>query len=514
MPPTPEELENLYRAGVVPRPDVVNPLTETYGESKQRQAGVGDPGPLGINTVDPAYRSQQNQMGPPDNLAPDKAALPPGAGGGGASPMPSWAMPGGPARVGTLTNTETDTTTTNAPLTPEEADLDAKRLSAKEDRQRDAIEAKKIAMRNAHYKLGMDMIEQKSKKLALESGSPALRANYMRVNGHLKEARASFAKMKIDPDRLNKTMTGTQHVLNTIADAMATLAEGLTKGRIKNNTSKMLQMAIDRDIAAQRSDMATKLQSLKLSKGQMETAWRSWRTHEQDLKVAGLDLVKMHLSASAVQAKSMAELDVMTKMLDDTKKEQIRARGQARPKVVTKVKVKKRQALMGGAGAKRAGKMNKTTEKDLRDRMNKHDLAKGALARVRALMSKVKGGGVFVQGVNPNTWAAQLRKELSDLAYEKRSIQGDKGPIRKDDVDSFAVMPATKILKYFQSGKTIDRSLNQFQKKLQTFEKSSLVNAYRTLEGPGSYKAKLRGVLAGGQRRATRAGFLKGKKRQ
>ena len=328
----------------------------------QSQGLPPQPDPIGLGGFS---GSTSGTMGmgakpPTDRGSPDASVPPPtgGPGGGGAYPGDYGGPAGTPPRIGTLTNKETDTTTTSPELNPGQVATETQRYERERGEIHDQRERAKIKLENDQRELGLNMATQKLKKIGMESTSEWARASVEETRVKFDAARDRFQKLKIDPNRFVKNMTGTQHVLSTIADAMATLAEGLTRGRIKNNTGKMLQMAIDRDIAAQRSNMASQLQALKLSEGQMKTAWGKWRAHEGDLRKAGLDLAVMNLGAKAAQAKGVAQIEAYRMAISKLDKE--RNRLDSDPKVVTKVKVKKKQAVIAGTG--RYADPNKLTQ--------------------------------------------------------------------------------------------------------------------------------------------------------
>ena len=72
------------------------------------------------------------------------------------------------------------------------------------------------------------------------------------------ELRADIAKTKIDPSQYWSKGSGFGQALSLLSVAIGGFAKGYSGGRLENTGLKMLDQAIDRDIAAQRDNLSTK----------------------------------------------------------------------------------------------------------------------------------------------------------------------------------------------------------------------------------------------------------------
>ena len=72
------------------------------------------------------------------------------------------------------------------------------------------------------------------------------------------ELRADIAKTKIDPSQYWSKGSGFGQALSLLSVAIGGFAKGYSGGRLENTGLKMLDQAIDRDIAAQRDNLTTK----------------------------------------------------------------------------------------------------------------------------------------------------------------------------------------------------------------------------------------------------------------
>ena len=72
------------------------------------------------------------------------------------------------------------------------------------------------------------------------------------------ELRADIAKTKIDPSQYWSKGSGFGQALSLLSVAIGGFAKGWSGGRLENTGLKMLDQAIDRDIAAQRDNLSTK----------------------------------------------------------------------------------------------------------------------------------------------------------------------------------------------------------------------------------------------------------------
>lgn len=116
-------------------------------------------------------------------------------------------------------------------------------------------------------------------------------------------ANDALAAQKEDPNRWGKNLSQGQQILGIVSAGLA----GFLHPDGENSAVKMMQQAIDRDIAAQRSDMANKREALagKMNAlGQLTEIYGSQEAAEEHLRASMLDDAKTQLQAQAAKSQS------------------------------------------------------------------------------------------------------------------------------------------------------------------------------------------------------------------
>lgn len=101
------------------------------------------------------------------------------------------------------------------------------------------------------------------------------------------------AEQQVDPDRWWHSRSTPQKVMAFLASMLGGFVEGHTGGKVKNGAVKLIQQAIDRDIAAQR--MNAKLRQ-RTAQNKM-TLWQFARAHTQDEQSAHRYARSLHMEA-------------------------------------------------------------------------------------------------------------------------------------------------------------------------------------------------------------------------
>jgi len=399
---------------------------------------------------------------------------------------------GGSPRVGTLTNKTTSTKTTDAPQTPEEVAQLKESYGKRADEHWDAAQDRKNALKTDQQRRADQMLVQSLRKKETTASTREYGAQFKEIRERYSKSRQDFLKLKVDPERYIKNMPTLQRITTVIASALGGLAEGLSSGAVKNNTLKMLDAAITRDIGAQKANIAQSLQALKMTGSQEREVWDRLKYWGKQQRLAAYDYAKMYEAAQASQAKGMGEVTAHLQQMRLYDEAKIKVGTLGRPKVVKTEQVKKRQAVMGGTGAKGSkkslasmglgGLTDKTTIRQLREKISKAANARDAASRLKQLMKKVNWKtGVLLKGIDPNSWASMVKHQVHLLGFSQREIFGDKGPIRHDDAKTFAVVAPRNVLNYVMKNKWIRRSIQLFLRRANAFELNAIKGARMTI---------------------------------
>jgi len=399
-----------------------------------------------------ALQTHQLQMRQPEDTNPGIGPAPPRvpttptlpARPQGPTEIPPYLLgtpdtPDTPARIGTLTNTTTKSELSR--VTPKEAaHLEASRYGGM---RRELASTRSFAAHGAKLDKLLDVtttakrFQQKARQ-----GDHYAQTEALGAQAHLKKATASFLKRNIDPDKYVREMPTFAKVLHVIAAGLGGFAEGLSQGKIKDNSMKLLNMAIDRDISSQKANMAKSLQGVNLSRAQADKLWKRYEEHQKNIKDGASEIAQLHMYRFAVKSKTMAGTIAGYRKADEIRESAIKAKAEARPKV-TKV-TKQRQAVIGGGTGKGKGKgeggMNADSSKKYREGVMSFDLAKQATARIRRKLVRLKHAKatpMLWAKIDINSEGRDLMNDFRMLALHNRKYMKDSGPIRQDDVKTF-----------------------------------------------------------------------------
>lgn len=150
---------------------------------------------------------------------------------------------------------------------------DAQRQSAIEgefagqniETQRSALQQSQEARYNADH--AAEIAEQQR-----ERQRQTERAELERRSQQLDQMNADIANGKIDPDRYMKNMNGGAALLSLISVTLGGFANGFSGGKVANQGIELIQNAINRDVAAQQSDMQNKRASYDNQRGLFQLA--------------------------------------------------------------------------------------------------------------------------------------------------------------------------------------------------------------------------------------------------
>lgn len=210
--------------------------------------------------------------------------------------------PAGPPQMVRLT-TSSGSRTVHAPEFPK-ALLPKKQAIADEAiaRAQDAAERKEILLgeQAAHAQLWADQARLESKLAGKAAGETYRR--WEETGKELERGREAMRRTQLDPGRLWGQMPTAQKAVNAIGIALGGFVEGFTGGKVQNTALKMLNMAIDRDIAAQRDDFARQLEGMNLTAKAQGVLWQQWRAQEADRKAAALRVSQLELAKMGLQS--------------------------------------------------------------------------------------------------------------------------------------------------------------------------------------------------------------------
>jgi hypothetical protein len=142
------------------------------------------------------------------------------------------------------------------------------------------------------------------------------REEQQRIVGQIDELSAEIRDFQVDPDRLWKQKGTAAEIGAAIAQALGAFGAGLTGG--PNYAMQIIQTAIDRDIQAQRDDIANKRGSLQDLRGSLDVARTITADEVEQAEVARI------LSLEAVKARAESlSLRTQSEVVDARKGELI-----------------------------------------------------------------------------------------------------------------------------------------------------------------------------------------------
>jgi len=281
----------------------------------------------------------------------------------------------------------------------------------------------------------------------------------------------------VDPQRFWSQMPTTNKVIGLLAVAMGGFTEGFTQGRVKNRALNVLQRAIDRDVAAQKSNIAQRINALNLSgkqrqylTGRLDKVEDNLRVNiekQLNLRMQGLALQekRLHLPIGMLQKQFKLKLNYLQAIKGC-------ASGQSKT-IVTK----KRFVTGGGVNYKKM----KQLPNDLK---NSIVAAHGDVKILRRILGDIKKhGGVgkgTIASLFPWTESALTKGDSKAMALRMSAAMNRGRPTDKDTryVEGLIPNPA-KDTKY-SAAKKARKLISYFTTRIRGYEKVYPADVYDT----------------------------------
>ncbi len=313
-----------------------------------------------------------------------------------------------------------------AALLPQKRAIAAEAQTAAQD-----AAARKTALldeQTAHAQLWTDQANLESRLAGKAAAGTYQR--YEETGRELERGREQIRKSQLDPGRLWAQMPTAQKAVNAIGIALGGFVEGFTAGKVQNSALKMLNMAIDRDIAAQRDAFARQLEDLNLTSKAQSVLWQQWRAQEADRKAAALRVSQLEIAKMGLQSQRE---DVKTKAAETVlgiKDALVNTEAKTIPKTTKTSSYSSKTVPLASLVKNAPG--TKTPPPALLDSAGQ---AVGVLQQLRGIQTKLKGYSLLGAKAPWNTESKRiLESDIKPLTVELARLGGEKGPLSDGDI--------------------------------------------------------------------------------
>lgn len=373
----------------------------------------------------------------PQSSIDTKVAMP-----AAASVLGPAAARAAPLKPITLRNTTVTKQIIPGQYTPEDVQRFEQVGQERIERIGDRTEGRLAAIDRSRNVLMQQMELQRSMNEQSGKRASASFKQHEKVTKELQQMHVDLRNSKVDPNHLWDSMTTGRKVMMMLSVAIGGFLEGYTSGKIKNAGLKMLDKAIDRDIAAQRSNFQQKLQLAQLTSSQKNALWQQWRANEGDLKAGMLRLAQLQFSEAKLDSDSEEYRARADDMIMGVKEKLVEIRAKGRDRVRKTVTSSSRQVMpkpAAGATAPAKAKSEFRTKLDALDQLarlrtsyskHKPNVVSGALGgqeTARYAADLVRASATYIKATSGAAVSDEERKNLmksfaTGLGLKERSL--------------------------------------------------------------------------------------------
>lgn len=339
-------------------------------------------------------------------------------------------VPQAPLKPITLRNTTVAKQITPGLYSPAEVAQFEGLAKERESKIHDATATRMEALDRSADVLLRQMAEQRTMNAQAGKRASAAFKQHEQVTQELQRMHLDLRSSKIDPNRLWDSMSAGRKAMKAISVAIGGFLEGWSGGKIKNAGLKMLDRAIDQDIAAQRADLQRKLQLVQLTTAQKNALWQQWRATEGDRKTGMLRLAQLQLAEAKVDS-DIAEVQARADdLILGIKEKLVDIKAKSRDRVAKTIQSSSRQVMPKPAGVS----IDKTTLRNLQTETKKIDAGIDLSKKLRRLLARAGSRPLIGTA---NSLAKDISDTIKDMALAHRTAMGDTGPVTDKDIPTY-----------------------------------------------------------------------------
>lgn len=283
-------------------------------------------------------------------------------------------------------------------------------------------------------------------------------ANYQKIMARLDEA-------KIDPDRYMREMPAGRAALAYIASALGGFAEGFSQGKVKNRVVGMLNAAVERDVAAQRTNIQKLLQSAQFAGVERNRLQSMLNMYEDRVRGAVKDTLALRLQEIAIASTDMKAKAQLSQIAAGFAMKEAQVHSMMKPRVTSVTKKGPLGALMAKAQGKR-----KPLSPDFQLKLHGQ---RALIEQVGRLAHKIKGKNLTPLSELLGIFGTEGGKYMPQV----RALARQLGRMRGVDKGNIAISEG-KIMVYDYTGKrwnkaeqTARRLWAEFQRERRRYGK-------------------------------------------
>jgi len=385
----------------------------------------------------------------------------------------------------------TTRTTTQGRYTAAEATQIGKTLDARAKAAQDSTQDKLGLIAKSQEALQRRRLQLQDQEMYAGADAHKLKLSHDEATKRLEGITKRISDHKVDYERYYKRNS---KALGIIGIMLGALAEGWTKGRLKNSGLKIFNAAIERDVAEQRAELSLMMKQAGLAQGKQDRIMRQWMRREGIQRQAARDLAVVELE----QAKTRLQIPAAQERLDDLigkiGLQKVEAKAGSRSKTTVQSTSSYRDVAVSPSS--RAAAIGK----EPKDKFKRYvEGAAQTLTAINDALSRIKKGGYGqISRWTPGSKAYEVRQMfLPRIAVTLRKATGEGGVMTEQDFQRYK----GTVQSFWLGGQETIKRLKQLRSEIQR----NTAMALRTRSNYGYNVRPLSALFGGRQARASSA---------